>query len=451
MADVAVRPHETSQTGAGQTGAGEYTYQPGFGNEFASEAVHGALPAGRNSPQRAPLGLFAEQLSGTAFTQPRAVNRRTWVYRIIPSAAHPKFSRIGHGTLRSTPFDEIEPDPNRLRWDALPMPAAGTDFIDGLFTMAGNGDLRTRNGMAAHLYAANRSMTDRYFTDADGELLFVPEHGPVLLRTELGPLAVAPGEIAVVPRGIRFRVELPDGPARGYLCENFGAAFTLPERGPIGANGLANERDFLAPVAAYEDQAGSVQVVQKFGGNLWAADYDHSPLDVVGWHGNYAPYKYDTANFMAIGTISFDHPDPSIFTVLTSPSELPGLANVDFVIFPPRWLVGEDTFRPPWYHRNIMSEFMGLVRGVYDAKAEGFSPGGASLHNTFASHGPDAETFQRASTAELRPQKIDGTLAFMFESRWMIIPTRQAMEAAHRQDDYDAVWGSLTRSFRRLA
>jgi len=293
-------------------------------------------------------------------------------------------------------------------------------------------------------------MTGRYFVDADGELLFVPEQGTVLLRTELGPLAVSPGEIAVVPRGIRFAVDLT-GPVRGYLCENFGAAFTLPERGPIGANGLANERDFLTPVAAYEDGATAVQVVQKFGGNLWAADYDHSPLDVVGWHGNYAPYKYDTARFMTIGTVSFDHPDPSIFTVLTSPSESPGLANVDFAIFPPRWLVGEDTFRPPWYHRNIMSEFMGLVHGVYDAKAEGFVPGGASLHNTFTSHGPDAETFARASTVELRPQKIDGTLAFMFESRWMIIPTRQAMEARHRQDDYDAVWGSLTRSFRALA
>ena len=440
-----VRTHATAANGAG-----EYAYQAGFGNEFASEAVPGALPVGRNSPQRAPLGLFAEQLSGTAFTQPRAVNRRTWVYRIMPSAAHPKFSRLRHGTLRGTPFDEIEPDPNRLRWDPLPMPAAGTDFIDGLYTVAGNGDIKTRSGMAVHLYAANRSMTGRYFVDADGELLFVPEQGTVLLRTELGPLVVSPGEIAVVPRGIRFAVDLT-GPARGYLCENFGAAFTLPERGPIGANGLANERDFLSPAAAYEDGAAAVQVVQKFGGNLWAADYDHSPLDVVGWHGNYVPYKYDTARFMTIGTISFDHPDPSLYTVLTSPSESPGQANVDFVIFPPRWLVADDTFRPPWFHRNVMSEFMGLVEGAYDAKAEGFLPGGASLHNTFTSHGPDAETFARASTAELQPQKIDGTLAFMFESRWMIIPTRQAMEAGHRQDDYDAVWGSLTRSFRALA
>ena len=428
----------------------EFRYSSGFGNEFATEAVAGSLPVGRNSPQRAPLGLYAEQLSGTAFTQPRSVNRRTWVYRILPSAAHPSFRRIDNKNLRGTPFDEVEPDPNRLRWDPLPLPVETEqrDFIDGLFTVAGNGDSRTRAGVAVHLYAANRSMTDRYFVDSDGELLFVPELGAVILSTELGPMRVDPGEIAVIPRGIRFRVELADDFARGYLCENFGASLTLPERGPIGANGLANERDFLTPHAAFEERNHPVQVVNKFGGNLWAADYDHSPLDVVAWHGNYAPYKYDTANYMVIGSISFDHPDPSIFTVLTSPSDSPGLANVDFVIFAPRWLVGEDTFRPPWYHRNVMSEYMGLVTGAYDAKAEGFVPGGGSLHNTFTSHGPDAETYARASAADLQPQKLDDTLAFMFESRWTILPTRQAMEAPFRQPDYDAVWSGLERNFR---
>ena len=432
---------------AGPARQDEYRYQPGFGNEFVTEAVGGALPAGRNSPQRAPLGLYAEQFSGAAFTQPRAVNRRTWVYRIMPSAAHPPFARIGNGSLRAGPFDEIEPDPNRLRWNPLPLPAGPADFIDGLYTMGGNGDPRTRTGMAVHLYAATVSMTDRYFVDADGELLFVPQAGALILHTELGPVQLRPGEIGLIPRGIRFRVELAGGPARGYLCENYGAPFTLPERGPIGANGLASERDFLAPTAAFEEGGTAVQVVQKFGGNLWAADYDHSPLDVVAWHGNYTPVKYDTARFMVIGTVSFDHPDPSIYTVLTSASEIPGLANVDFVIFPPRWLVGEDTFRPPWFHRNVMSEFMGLVHGAYDAKAEGFLPGGASLHNTFSAHGPDAETFARASTEDLRPQKVTDTLAFMFESRWMIIPTRQAMQAAHRQADYDAVWSGLARAF----
>ena len=428
----------------------EFHYSSGFGNEFATEAVDGSLPVGRNSPQQAPLGLYAEQLSGTAFTQPRGVNRRTWVYRILPSAKHPPFSRIDNRNLRSTPFDELEPDPNRLRWDPLPLPAEDTpqDFIDGLFTVAGNGDIKTRAGIAIHLYAANRSMRDRYFVDSDGELLLVPELGAIILHTELGAMRVGPGEIAVIPRGIRFKVELTDAFARGYVCENFGANFVLPERGPIGANGLANERDFLIPHAAFEERNHTVQVVNKFGGNLWAAGYDHSPLDVVAWHGNYAPYKYDTANYMVIGTISFDHPDPSIYTVLTSPTDTRGLANADFVIFPPRWLVGEHTFRPPWFHRNIMSEYMGLVTGTYDAKAEGFIPGGASLHNTFASHGPDADTYAKASTAELKPQKLDGTLAFMFESRWTILPTKQAMDASFRQRDYDAVWSGLTRNFR---
>jgi homogentisate 1,2-dioxygenase len=427
-----------------------FSYASGFGNEFTSEAVAGALPDGRNSPQRAPLGLYAEQVSGTAFTQPRGVNRRTWVYRILPSARHPRFRRVDGGNLRGTPFGEVEPEPNRLRWDPLPLPVLTrpTDFVAGLFTMCGNGDIRTRAGIAVHVYAANQDMTDRYFSDADGELLLVPELGSLEIHTELGPLRAAPGEIAVIPRGIRFKVALPDGLARGYACENFGASFTLPERGPIGANGLANERDFLAPQAAYEERNHPVQVVQKFAGNLWAADYDHSPLDVVAWHGNYTPYKYDTARFMVLGTISYDHPDPSLFTVLTSPSDTPGLAGADFVIFAPRWLVGEDTFRPPWFHRNVMSEFMGLVTGSYDAKAEGFTPGGASLHNTFTAHGPDALAYAAASTAELAPRKLDGTLAFMFESRWMLVPTRQAIEAAHRQPDYDAVWAGLERHFR---
>ncbi|GEL20243.1 homogentisate 1,2-dioxygenase [Pseudonocardia asaccharolytica] len=424
-------------------------YQPGFGNHHVTEAVAGALPVGRNSPQRAPMGLYAEQISGSAFTQVRGVNRRSWVYRIRPSAAHPEFRRIDNGELRSAPFNETVPSPNRLRWGALPLPEEPTDFVDGLFTVAGNGDTMTHAGIGVHLYRANRSMVERYFVDADGELLLVPQLGRLLVHTEFGRLGIGPTEIAVVPRGIRFRVELLDAAARGYLCENYGAPFRLPERGPIGANGLANERDFLAPQAAYEDLEAPVQVVQKFGGNLWAADYDRSPLDVVAWHGNYAPYKYDLTRFNTIGTISFDHPDPSIFTVLTSPTETPGLANADFVIFPPRWLVGEDTFRPPWFHRNVMSEFMGLVHGVYDAKAEGFVPGGASLHNTFTSHGPDAETFARASTAELAPQKIDDTLAFMFESRWALVPTRRALDAGHRQPDYDAVWSGLGRQFPR--
>lgn len=346
-------------------------HSAGFGNQHSSEAVPGALPHGRNSPQRAPLGLYAEQLSGSAFTEPRVHNRRSWLYRIRPSAAHPPFVRIDNGTLRTAPFTETVPDPNRLRWDPLPEPAPGTDFLAGLWTLGGNGDATQRTGMAVHLYAANAAMTDRVFSDSDGELLIVPEHGGLLLRTELGLLRAEPGHVALIPRGVRFRVELLDANARGYVCENYGQPFVLPDLGPIGANGLAAARDFLAPVAAYEDVERPVEVVNKYCGNLWSATYDHSPLDVVAWHGNHTPYVYDLHRFNVIGSISYDHPDPSIFTVLTSPSDTPGLAGVDFVIFAPRWLVGEETFRPPYFHRNVMSEYMGLIEGAYDAKTAG--------------------------------------------------------------------------------
>ncbi|MDH2391462.1 homogentisate 1,2-dioxygenase [Streptomyces sp. HNM0663] len=424
------------------------SYSFGFGNEHSSEAVPGALPQGRNSPQRAPLGLYAEQLSGTAFTEPRAHNRRSWLYRIRPSAAHPPFTRIDNGAVRSAPFTETVPDPNRLRWNPLPEPAPGTDWLAGLWTLGGNGDTTQRTGMAVHLYHANAPMADRVFSDSDGELLIVPEHGGLLLCTELGLLAARPGEVALIPRGVRFRVELLDESGRGYVCENYGRPFELPDLGPIGANGLANARDFRAPTAAYEDVERPVEVVNKFCGNLWSAVYDHSPLDVVAWHGTHVPYVYDLRRFNVIGSISYDHPDPSIFTVLTSPSDTPGLAGVDFVVFAPRWLVGEDTFRPPYFHRNVMSEYMGLIEGAYDAKAEGFVPGGGSLHNMMSAHGPDRDTFDRASAAELKPQKIDDGLAFMFETRWPLTATRQAATAHHLQQGYDDVWQGLERHFR---
>ncbi|MCF3183271.1 MULTISPECIES: homogentisate 1,2-dioxygenase [unclassified Streptomyces] len=423
-------------------------YLTGFGNEHSSEAVPGALPHGRNSPQRAPLGLYAEQLSGSAFTEPRRHNHRSWLYRIRPSAAHPAFTRADNGALRTGPFTETVPDPNRLRWNPLPDPAPGTDFLAGLWTLGGNGDATQRTGMAVHLYSANADMTDRVFSDSDGELLIVPERGGLLLRTELGLLSAGPGEVALIPRGVRFRVELLDGDARGYVCENYGRPFELPDLGPIGANGLAAARDFRAPVAAYEDVERPTEVVNKFCGNLWTATYDHSPLDVVAWHGTHVPYVYDLRRFNVIGTISYDHPDPSIFTVLTSPSDTPGLAGVDFVVFAPRWLVGEDTFRPPYFHRNVMSEYMGLIEGAYDAKAEGFVPGGGSLHNMMSAHGPDRETFDKASAAELKPQKIDDGLAFMFETRWPITATAQAAAADHLQRGYDDVWEGLERHFR---
>ena len=425
----------------------ELRYQSGFGNEFATEAVAGALPHGQNAPQKSALGLYTEQLSGTAFTAPRATNRRTWTYRIRPSVTHKPFSEIGTGLFRSGPFTETPTPPNQMRWNPIPMPEKPTDFVEGITTMGGSGDPAMQTGVGVHLYAANASMKGRYFYNADGEMLIVPQQGTLRLATELGILGVAPGEIAIIPRGIKIRVEL-DGPSRGYICENYGLHFRLPDLGPIGANGLANPRDFLAPVAAYEDLNGDFRVVAKFLGRLWEAEIDHSPLDVVAWHGNYAPYKYDLSRYNCINTVSFDHPDPSIYTVLTSPSVLPGTANVDFVIFPPRWLVAEHTFRPPWFHRNMMNEFMGLVFGEYDAKAEGFLPGGASLHNCMSGHGPDAETWEKASNAELKPVKLENTLAFMFETGLPVRPTKFALETKILQHEYYECWQGLKKHFR---
>jgi len=406
--------------------------------------VPGALPVEQNAPQHAPKGLYAEVLSGSAFTAPRAENLSSWLYKLRPSAMHAPFRRIGNGLLRSGPFDEVETPPNRLRWNPLRIPDAPTDFLDGLITLAGNGAPAAQSGVAVHIYRANRSMSERYFWNADGELMFVPQQGALELFTELGRIELKPGEIAVVPRGMKFKV-LVDGPVRGYLCENYGPAFRLPELGPIGSQGLAQPRDFLAPVAAFEERNGKLQVIAKFQGGLWASDFTHSPLDVVAWHGDYVPYKYDLARFMVINTVSFDHPDPSIFTVLSSPSGQPGVANCDFVIFPPRWLVAEDTFRPPWFHRNVMSELMGLVHGAYDAKAEGFLPGGVSIHNSMSAHGPDLATFEKASAAELKPHKIENTLAFMWESRYVFRPTRFAMAARELQKDYDRVWDGFKK------
>jgi homogentisate 1,2-dioxygenase len=420
-------------------------YLSGFGNHVATEALAGALPA-QNSPQRCPYGLYAEQLSGTAFTAPRAANRRSWLYRIRPAAQQGHFRPLDHPRLSNVFVDFPPPDP--LRWNPLPMPAAATDFIDGLLSMGGNGSPATQGGAAIHLYAANRSMQHRAFYDRDGELLIVPQLGRLRVITELGRLTLAPLQIAVIPRGVRFRVELPDGQARGYVCENFGAPFRLPDLGPIGSNGLACERDFHTPRAWYEDVDADHELIAKFMGQLWSTTLDHSPFDVVAWRGNYAPYRYDLRRFNAIGSISYDHPDPSIFLVLQSISDTAGVDGVDFVIFPPRWLAMEHTFRPPWFHRNVASEFMGLIDGVYDAKAEGFLPGGASLHNCMTGHGPDAVTFEAASRADTRaPEHLVDTMAFMFETRWVIRPTRTALQSPQLQRDYARCWQNLRKHF----
>jgi homogentisate 1,2-dioxygenase len=425
----------------------ELQYQSGFGNQFESQALPGALPVGRNSPQQAPLGLYAELLSGSAFTAARAENRRSWLYRRQPSVMAQPYQPYAHAFWKTGAAEGEAAPPDPLRWHPLPLPPSTTaqDFVDGLRTIAVNGDADAQTGMAAHVVLANTSM-QRAFVNADGEMLLVPQQGALHITTELGHLHVAPGEVALLPRGLAFKVAV-EGPTRTYVCENYGAAFRLPELGPIGSNGLANARDFLAPVAAFEATPQPIDIIKKYGGRLWCAPACVSPFNVVAWHGSLVPLKYDTTRFMAIGSISFDHPDPSIFTVLTSPSDTPGVANCDFVIFPPRWLVAEDTFRPPWYHRNVMAEFMGLVHGQYDAKPEGFRPGGMSLHNSFVPHGPDADAFNKASQAALAPHKLDNTLAFMFESRWRLRPTAFALNGGALDTRYAQCWAGLADHF----
>jgi homogentisate 1,2-dioxygenase len=423
-------------------------YQSGFGNGFETEALPGALPVGRNSPQRCAYGLYAEQLSGSAFTAPRAANERSWLYRIRPTVSHwGRFSPYDAPHWITAPGTDKLLPPAPMRWDPLPLPAGAVTFLQGVHTITTAGDAGSHAGMAAHIYLATQSMVDEYFYNADGEMLFVPQEGALRLCTEFGVIDVSPGEIAVIPRGVKLRVELHGQGARGYLCENYGGSFTLPERGPIGANCLANPRDFLTPVAAYEDRDAASRLVVKWGGALWQTALDHSPLDVVAWHGNYAPYKYDLRRFSPVGPLLFDHADPSIFTVLTSASETPGTANVDFVIFPDRWLVAEDTFRPPWYHMNIMSEFMGLITGAYDAKPQGFTPGGFSLHNTMLPHGPDRQAFEGASTASLAPKRLTDTLAFMFETRFPQRVTAYAAGLAELQPAYAEYGAALVKNF----
>lgn len=418
-------------------------YLTGFGGHFETEAVPDALPKGRNSPQRPAYGLYAEQLSGSAFTAHRHENRRSWLYRMRPTADHRPFSAYEGAPLFGAQAAAEPLAPNRLRWDPPHDLPADADFVDGMVTMLVNRQPDDLEGVSVHLYRATRSMVNRAFVDADGELLIIPQQGSLRIATELGALDVAPGSVGLVPRGVKFRVEV-DGESRGYVAENQGLPFRLPDLGPIGANGLANPRDFETPIAWFEDKDQPTEVIQKSLGSLWTTTLDHSPLDVVAWHGNYAPCRYDLTRFNTIGTISFDHPDPSIFTVLTSPSNVPGRANADFVIFPPRWMVGEDTFRPPWFHRNVMSEAMGLIHGAYDAKADGFAPGGLSLHNLMSGHGPDVESWRKASEAELQPMKIEGTMAFMVETCWPYRPTRFALDRA--QPDYDMAWAGFPKA-----
>lgn len=429
----------------------KYNYLSGFGSEFSSEheKYPGALPVGQNSPQKCAYGLYAEQLSGSAFTAPRSENFRTWFYRILPSAVHKPFKQYHGAKYLSSNWNEVAPDPNQLRWNPFQLPNDSTDFVDGLSTLCGAGDPKSRHGIAVHIYACNAPMVNRAFYNSDGDFLIVPQEGALNITTEFGKLYVEPNEICVIQQGMKFSVNVT-GASGGYILEVYDGHFKLPDLGPIGANGLANPRDFLTPTAWFEDRDCCYEIISKFQGALFKASQYRSPFDVVAWHGNYVPYKYNLANFMVINSVSFDHCDPSIFTVLTCPSLRYGTAIADFVIFPPRWSVQEHTFRPPYYHRNCMSEFMGLIFGKYEAKEGGFMPGGATLHSMMTPHGPDQECFEQASTAKLEPQRVaDGTQAFMFESSLSMATTKWGQETCNKLDHkYYECWQQLKNNFR---
>lgn len=425
----------------------EIKYQSGFGNYFESESLVGALPKNQNSPQKAPLGLYPEQLSGSAFTVARGENKRTWFYRIRPSVVHGKFSKVTQDFWKTT---GVEPavGPEQLRWDPFPKPSSAVDFIHSLFTLVRNGSPESRSGVAVHVYSASQSMDNSFAYNADGEFLIVPDKGKLLVRTECGDLSVEPCEVVCIPRGMKFQIQLTDSWARGYVCENFGEPFRLPNLGLIGSNGLADPRHFLIPQAKFEDRKGQFQLLVRYQGGLFKSPLDRSPLDAVAWHGNYVPYKYDLRLFQPVNTVRLDHPDPSIFTVMTSPSPVPGQANCDFVIFPPRWMVAKDTFRPPYFHRNIMSEWMGLIQGRYDAKEKGFLPGGSSLHNCMTPHGPDSDTTEKALLASDVPQFLENTLAIMFESCYPYRVSEAAQKTLLLQKDYLDCWKNLKVMFQ---
>ncbi|XP_045476872.1 homogentisate 1,2-dioxygenase [Harmonia axyridis] len=427
----------------------EFRYLSGFGSEFSTEDPRcpNSLPKGQNSPQTCPYGLYAEQLSGSAFTAPRTENRRTWLYRILPSIGHKPFKKFHKENFESN-WDDVEPNPNQMRWMPFDFPAKKTDFVEGINTICGAGNPKSKLGLAIHVYSCNVSMKNRAFYNSDGDFLIVPQQGKLVIKTEFGRLQVSPNEICVIQQGMRFQILLSE-PSRGYILEVFGKHFTLPDLGPIGANGLANPRDFLTPVAKYEDIQEEFEIVAKYQRKLFVCTQNHSPFDVVAWHGNYVPYKYDLKNFMVINSVSFDHCDPSIFTVLTCQSDKPGTAIADFVIFPPRWSVQENTFRPPYYHRNCMSEFMGLIDGKYEAKEGGFLPGGATLHSIMTPHGPDINCFQKASKEELKPTRVaEGSQGFMFESCLSLAVTEWGSKTCQKLDaDYYKCWEGLKRNF----
>lgn len=377
----------------------------------------------------------------------------SWLYRIRPSVCHTPFVPLKDGCSELN-FRDGKTDPNQKRWSPyesyrLEVPGSPVDFVDGLHTLAyTESEGCSNSAIAIHIYLANTNMINKCFMNSDGDFLIVPQEGTLYITTEFGPMVVEPNEIVVIQQGMKFSVSSLNGEKlRGYILEVKGNHFELPYLGPIGANCLANPRDFQVPKAKIDTNLDVKHaIILKFQNELFLAEQSHSPYDVAAWFGNYTPYKYSLDKFVTVNSVSVDHPDPSIFTVLTCPSiGKPGTALADFVIFPPRWECASNTFRPPYYHRNCMTEFMGLIKGQYQAKSGKFAPGGGSLHQAMIPHGPDVECFKMASTQDTSvPKRVaDGTMAFMFETCLTVKLTKWAL-TQNVDQDYHKCWDGLS-------
>lgn len=427
----------------------------GFGGHHRGEALAGAVPGRQNTPRHAPYGLHSEQVSGTGFVAPRRENLRSWLYRIRPSAQHTRFSPVDHPRV-SHDF-EIQSSPNLSAWSQIVDDSEGPqDFVAGLTTLGGAGNPALRRGFALHGYRATADMEDHAFTNADGDLLVLPQQGRLIALTEFGALEVEPGEVLLLPRGLRVSILVPDGEAQGYAAEIFAGHFQLPERGPIGANGLVDERHFRGPTPYYEDRlAPGFRMTHKFGGALSEATQDHSPFDVVGWHGAYLPLAYRFSAFSPVSNTAFDHTDPSAFTVLSAALDEEGANALDLVVFPARWDPTEHTFKPPYFHRNVTTEINGIIEDP--SLNAPFTTGMVFVTPSMTPHGVRAGAVERflakSDEAADRPTKSSSkSLWFQFETALHFHRTEWAKRTDLAKEDWPDVWGEYGVHFdpRRL-
>ena len=428
----------------------DFEYLSGFGNALSSEAREGVLPPRQNTPRKVPFGLYAEQINGTGFTLERAHNQRVWLYRLRPQIVVSGWEKLPASQFVGR-FDEGSVSPELLRFAPQAWPETDVDFIGGLVTFAGAGDPCAKTGFAIHQYAASVDMVRRAAANLDGDLLVVPQEGALRVQTELGWLLVSPGEILILPRGIRFRVELPDGRARGFVGELFNGHYRLPERGLVGANGLADERHFRAPVASFEDLEAPYEIVHKQGGDLWRTTVNASPFDVVAWHGRYAPFKFDLMDFNAYWGANWDHSDPSILTVLTSPHDDHGRNAVDFAVFRGRWDATQDTFRPPYMHRNSAVEFNAVIKSPRTKGA--YRPGAVTYTPYLMPHGVSVSGYEAAvgqsdEHANEPRRSSDDELWIQFESTYLLRVMPWILDSPQRDRAYTGQFEGFRKAER---